>query len=314
MASWGARIRPQQSDVACISPRAARVLEETLKIADTIPPRSRATARMRRILRFRFQRLELRLGIDSCEKLSSSLARENCSVKDLSQLPANGVWNFGLLRTSACKLCIPGKTWCVSPGCPACKKRGLLVLRGATQLACRLLVLGNSDSVWLLRATHNSDDVRHPFEKRRSVRTTARRLVRGSPEVDSSVDQWPGTKTPNRPEVALPDSGPQAESVDPQQKFVLLNSDLSKHARKVQSPKSLWFPPMCVIDVVNWERAALPPYPLRALGLGRRELELLHGSDRCADWWGEVFEMGRAPSDSKFCAVWHALFESLAPI
>ena len=33
-----------------------------------------------------------------------------------------------------------------------------------------------------------------------------------------------------------------------------------------------------------------------------------------SDWWGASFEIGRAPFDSKFCAVWHALFESFAPI
>ena len=61
-------------------------------------------------------------------------------------------------------------------------------------------------------------------------------------------------------------------------------------------------------------RVSLPPYPLRALGLGRRELRTLYGDDRYADWRDDELEIGRAPRGAKFCAVRHASFESFVPI
>ena len=39
----------------------------------------------------------------------------------------------------------------------------------------------------------------------------------------------------------------------------------------------------------------------------------LRGRPGAAGWWGKKFQLGRAPFDSKYCAAWHALFESLAP-
>ena len=74
------------------------------------------------------------------------------------------------------------------PGCAQRKKRVVLVIRGATQLAHRLDVLGNNECKWLLRATHNSDETRNPSEVRRSVGTTTRGLVRGSPTVGQYAD------------------------------------------------------------------------------------------------------------------------------
>ena len=43
-------------------------------------------------------------------------------------------------------------------------------------------------------------------------------------------------------------------------------------------------------------------------------MKLLYGADRCADWWDFEFEIGRAPRDSEYCAVWRALFKSFVPI
>ena len=60
--------------------------------------------------------------------------------------------------------------------------------------------------------------------------------------------------------------------------------------------------------------ACVAPYPLRALGLERAELEALYGNSDQSNWWDVSFEMARAPRDSKFRAVQHALFESFAPI
>ena len=151
-------------------------------------------------------------------------------------------------------------------------------------MACRLDVLGNSECKRLLCATHNSDEVRDPSAKRRSARSAARCVVRGPPSVDKSEDQWPGKKTASRPEIAFPEGGPRAEPAEPRQKFVSLKSDLSAHARKVQSPGALRSPPQCVVDGFNGEKVSLPPRSLRALGLERHELKTLYSGDRCADW------------------------------
>ena len=135
----------------------------------------------------------------------------------------------------------------------------------------------------MLRATRNSDEARNPFEKRRPVRSTARRLARGFRCVEKSVGRRPGKKTSNRPAIAPPEGGPHAEPAEPQGKFVLLNSDLSAHARRVQSTASARPPPQCIVDVLKGKKVSLPPYPLCALGLGRGDLEILCGSAHCAD-------------------------------
>ena len=75
------------------------------------------------------------------------------------------------------------KEKCPPPGCADCKRPVMLVIRAATQLACRLEVMNDDASMWLLRATRNSDEVRNPQGARMSVQTTGRRLVRGSPFV-----------------------------------------------------------------------------------------------------------------------------------
>ena len=89
-----------------------------------------------------------------------------------------------------------------------CKKRALLVARGATQLAGHLNVLDSSARKWLLRATHNSDEVRNPSAKRLPARSTARRPVRGSPSVEMSEGQRTGKETSSRPDVAFPEGAP----------------------------------------------------------------------------------------------------------
>ena len=58
-----------------------------------------------------------------------------------------------------------------------------------------------------------------------------------------SAFQRPGQKTPSCPAIASPEGGPRAEPVDPQEKFVSLNSNLSAHARKVQCAVTAWSPP-----------------------------------------------------------------------
>ena len=69
----------------------------------------------------------------------------------------------------------------------------------------------------MIRATHISGEVRNPFAKRRSVRSTARRLatfrstaLREATSVEEPGGQWPGKMTSSRPEVAFPEGQPHA--------------------------------------------------------------------------------------------------------
>ena len=81
-----------------------------------------------------------------------------------------------------------------------------------------------------------------------------------------------------------------------------------------RSPEPTWPPPQCVSGRLNGKRANAPQHPSRAPGLEGDELRALFGENHQSDWWGAAFEMGRAPFDSKFCTVWHALFELFFPI
>ena len=55
MASWKAPSHPAQSNVASISDRAAGVLEEVMKVADSTPPKFCGSDFTRRVLRCRLQ-------------------------------------------------------------------------------------------------------------------------------------------------------------------------------------------------------------------------------------------------------------------
>ena len=58
-----------------------------------------------------------------------------------------------------------------------------LAAGGATQTACRLLDVDNSELAWTIRAYHGSDVVRDEYEKREPARAFALRFVRGAPGV-----------------------------------------------------------------------------------------------------------------------------------
>ena len=105
----------------------------------------------------------------------------------------------------------PSQGWRSNPCCPDSRRHAVFVIRGVTQLACRLTTLDNPSRNWTLRATHSSDEGRFPFAERRSEPTTARRIVRGSPDVEGSVDFWLGKKAEQRPEASRPGGEPQAE-------------------------------------------------------------------------------------------------------
>ena len=91
-------------------------------------------------------------------------------------------------------------------------------------------------------------------------------------------------------------------------------SDSPGRARNAQSLEPMWPPPQRAPGRLGGKAAVAPLYLLRALGLERAELTALYGDSGQSYWWGASFEMGRAPFDSKFCAVWRALFEYLPPI
>ena len=57
-----------------------------------------------------------------------------------------------------------------------------------------------------------------------------------------------------------------------------------------------------------------PPFPLRDLGLSREEAAKVRDRPGADEWWDATFHLGRVPFDSKYCAVWRALFESFAPV
>ena len=76
--------------------------------------------------------------------------------------------------------------------------------------------------------------------------------------------------------------------------------------------KSCISPPPCVVERLAGKLVPLPEFPLCCLGLDMEEVNCLYGRPGCADWWDSEFEIGRAPFDPRYCAVWRALFESFA--
>ena len=107
------------------------------------------------------------------------------------------------------------------------------------QLACRLQVVNDGERAWMLRATHNSDEVHYPSDRRRSTRVSARRLARGPPTVQSSVDFWPGFKARALPPASYPDGEPQAEPPAAQKAAVFLKSSISPHAKSREPSEEL---------------------------------------------------------------------------
>ena len=118
------------------------------------------------------------------------------------------------------------QSWRPNPGCPARKRHVVPVIRGATQLACRLEVANDAERKWMLRATRSSDEVRYLSERRRPARSTARRLVR-----------WP------------PDGEPQAEPFALQKPPVASKRSASADAESAECAEELHSPPTCVAIV-----------------------------------------------------------------
>ena len=186
------------------------------------------------------------------------------------------------------------------------------MIRGVTQLARRLKTYSSPSRGWMLRATHSSDETRFPPDKKRPEPTTARCLARGVPEVDGSFDFWPGAKAELRPNASCPDGEPQAEPSMTAKIPVVLKKRRSAHVKKSQSVGEYHFPPSCATDRLGGTDTPAPPYPLCDLGLEGEEADKVRRRPGSKNWWDAEFQLGRAPFDSKNCAIRHALFESFA--
>ena len=157
--------------------------------------------------------------------------------------------------------------------------------------------------MWLLRATHNSAEVRRPGSKRKSVRATGRRLVRGSKLASESVDYWPGKKATSRPPVSFPAGEPCSEPGGSFQNAVALQSDLSAHTRVRDWSELSYPPPDSATDRLNGSKGPAPEFPLRASGSPQGTLQQLCGASDAYPRRDESFEMGRAPFGSEYCTV-----------
>ena len=145
-------------------------------------------------------------------------------------MPPDGNWPFRLSRRgykpkeAAASDPQYDEHWCPQPGRHHCRLRIVRFVRCVTQFARRLETLEDSSRKWLLRATHGSDETRNPFDKRQSAPTSARRMVRGSPDTPESRDLWPGAKASARPADLCPGGEPQAEPESAPAQAVLLKS------------------------------------------------------------------------------------------
>ena len=279
MAPWAGPIQPGGA-APRISSRAAGVRGEVLRATELVPSEHRAAVFRRRVPTFELQRWLLGVAVEMCRVLATLLDRANFTAEEWLQVPFVGDWPFDVsrkcskLRSKKCELRVPGKTWRDMPGC--LKRRAYVVsaIRGTAQLARRLDVAGNSDGT------------RNPRDKRWCVRTTTRRLVRGSPPVGQSVDFWPGMKAARRPEVAFPGGEPREEPVEPPKKFGALKTDLSR-AKKAQSSESTVPPrPAVRAGPFRGQGCQGAPVPAVCTPFRRSRVETSVGRKRLVRQWG----------------------------
>ena len=160
-----------------------------------------------------------------------------------------------------------------------------MIARGIAQLARRPDVWGDHECTRMLRATHNSDEVRHPEPMRKSLRDSGRRLVRGSPLVPESVDSWPGVGAGGRLEVKSPGGAPRSDPGESTQNVVVLLPDLSAHVRAKMWPKSSYLPPASALARLNGGADSSAAFALRALGLPQDTVRELSGAAGASSWW-----------------------------
>ena len=302
-----------------VSTRAAGVIKSVKDVVDTIKDECREAVFGKKVLAFRMRKMYIDLATSLCTTLVPILPDVPDAVDEWLNTPWTGSWPFEL----SCKGCKvkPGREgdphvqgWCTQAGCYECRRHIVLVIRGVTQLACRLKNVDDPACTWMLRATHSSDESRFPFEKRQSACTTARRIVRGNPGNPKSVDFWPGRKAEGRPPASIPSGEPMAEPSDGPLEKMVLRKSLSDRANPSNESDELVSPPAIVQKFLRGETTVVPRFPLCDLGLTTAEVDELHGMVGGGSWRDEPFQIGRVPFDSKYCAVWHALFESFAPV
>ena len=179
--------------------------------------------------------------------------------------------------------------------------------RGLTQIACRLSDLGNVELVWFLRTCRGAGNSRTPHGQRESVRTTARRMARGSPKCETSVDYWPGGEVLGRQPVVQSAGGPQAEPSD---------AELAPKARVRASTEKASSAPQCVASRLQGctedVYPSAPDFPLRAFGLPRDCARLESKEMEPAPWWDVESECGHGRCDTRYSAAWHS-FDTFAP-
>ena len=148
---------------------------------------------------------------------------------------------------------------------------------GPAQTACRVLDVDDAELLWLLPAWRGADEIRDPDGRRESARTMARRLVRGSPNVQGSSDLRPSKKASERPSSAHPTSEPQVEPPDEPAPGVAAfvkkfasgsRAGASGAAAPVSSPPSF----VRQISSTGAPSAGAPCFPLFTLGLSASEL------------------------------------------
>ena len=154
---------------------------------------------------FKCQRWFVRLGAISRHELASALSHGYRCAQDWILTQYVGKWPFPIT-------CDGRMRDCAAPGCPKCKRSVVVITRGITQLARRLLGADAPELAWLLRARHGADNSRAPHGVQQAVKTTARRLIRGSPSCEASRDYWPGTKALGRPIASLLSHKPSRRS------------------------------------------------------------------------------------------------------
>ena len=234
----------------------------------------RRAAFQRRIVARSLQRRCVSLGLKMRRALAPILKEFGMSVGDCLLWPPTSPWPFGLscigsvvCAKTDCRTCPRREDVRPLPGCSPWERRTLMIALGVTQLVRRLGVWGDPECMWLLRATHNSDEVRHPESIRKSFRAPACSVVRGFPLVPGSTDYWPGVKSESRPDVPPPAGEPCGEPGDSPRIVATLQSDLPAHGRKKMRSKRAYPPPASVPARLNGADGPVPPLPVCTLGL-----------------------------------------------
>ena len=201
LAGFGARActRAQWVNKLGAPNESGRVLQNFVYASGSLEEKARKAVFLRRFLARTAQRRYNGLGLKMRATRVSAPGKSGLSEEDWSQCVQVGPWAFELSckgifarARSDCEKCPGRKDVRPRPGCADCMRRMLKIVRGITQLARRFEVWGDPECMWLIRASHYSHEIRHPWLRRESVPATGRRIVRGPPHAPKSVDFWPG--------------------------------------------------------------------------------------------------------------------------